>query len=71
MTQNKDRQDEKLGQSKPEGVVRVRLPGFIVEEEPIGLGDVIKRATYAIGFKSCSGCEQRAATLNRWISFHR
>ena len=49
---------------------RVRLPGFIVEEE-IGLGDVIKRATYAVGIKPCSGCEKRAAALNRWMVFSR
>ena len=47
---------------------RVRLPGFVSDEE-VGLGDVIKRATYAIGLKSCGGCERRAATLNRWVSF--
>jgi hypothetical protein len=49
---------------------RVRLPGFLIEEE-IGLGDVIKRTTYAIGIKPCSGCEKRAATLNQWLHFTR
>jgi hypothetical protein len=49
---------------------RVRLPGFIKEEE-IGLGDVIKRVTYAMGIKPCTGCEKRAATLNRWMRFTR
>jgi uncharacterized protein (UPF0303 family) len=29
---------------------RIRLPGFI-EDEEIGLGDVIKRVTYAMGIK--------------------
>ena len=47
---------------------RVRLPGFITEEE-IGLGDVIKRATSYIGIKPCGGCERRAAALNRWVVF--
>ena len=47
----------------------VKLPGFINETE-IGLGDLIKRATSAIGIKSCGGCEQRAAILNRWIVFN-
>ena len=47
---------------------RVRLPGFISDEE-VGLGDVIKRATYAMGIKPCGGCERRAATLNRWMVF--
>jgi hypothetical protein len=49
---------------------RVRLPGFIVEDE-IGLGDAIKRATYAMGIKPCGGCEKRAAALNHWMVFSR
>jgi hypothetical protein len=49
---------------------RVRLPGFLIEEE-IGLGDVIKKTTYAMGIKPCGGCEKRAAALNRWMSFSR
>jgi hypothetical protein len=46
----------------------VRLPGFITEEE-VGLGDVLKRATSAVGMKPCTGCEHRAALLNRWVVF--
>ena len=49
---------------------RVRLPGFLIEEE-IGLGDVVKRATYAMGIKPCGACEKRAAELNRWMRFSR
>ena len=47
---------------------RVRLPGFIADEE-IGLGDVIKRTTSYFGVKPCGGCERRAAILNRWLVF--
>ncbi len=47
---------------------RVRLPGFITDED-LGLGDAIKRVTYAIGIKSCGGCERRAAALNRRLTF--
>jgi hypothetical protein len=47
---------------------RVRLPGFIGDKD-IGLGDVIKRATYAVGIKPCGGCARRAAALNRWMIF--
>ena len=47
---------------------RARLPGFISDED-IGLGDVIKRATSAIGIRPCGSCEQRAAALNRWLTF--
>lgn len=47
---------------------QVRLPGFITEEK-VGLGDVIKRATSAVGIKPCGGCVRRAAALNRWMVF--
>lgn len=49
---------------------RVRLPAFLIEEET-GLGDVVKRVTYAMGIKPCGGCEKRAATLNQWMHFSR
>jgi hypothetical protein len=49
---------------------RVRLPGFLIEEE-IGLGDAIKRLTYAMGIKPCKGCDTRAAALNRWMHISR
>lgn len=47
---------------------KVRLPGFVSDEE-IGLGDVIKRTTSYLGIRSCSGCEGRAARLNRMLVF--
>jgi hypothetical protein len=57
--------------SKREGRAhRVRLPGFLMEQEA-GLGDLIKKATYAVGIKPCGGCERRAAALNRWMTFSR
>ena len=46
----------------------VRLPGFIIDES-VGLGDLVKQATYVAGVKPCGGCEQRAAALNRWVTF--
>ena len=61
--------DSKSYESKRRSLGRpVRLPGFIAEED-VGLGDVVKRVTYAIGIKPCMGCEQRAATLNSWVVF--
>lgn len=45
---------------------RVRLPGFVSGQE-IGLGDTVKRLTRTLGLKPCSGCEKRAAALNRWV----
>jgi hypothetical protein len=47
---------------------RVRLPGFVSDKD-IGLGDAIKRVTYALGIQPCAGCERRAAALNRWFVF--
>lgn len=49
---------------------RVRLPGFIIDDE-VGLGDAIKRVTYAFGITTNDGCgcEHRAAALNRWLVF--
>lgn len=62
---HRDPNEESPGQPHP-----VRLPGFLIEEE-IGLGDAIKRVTYAMGIKPCGGCERRAAALNRWVHFTR
>lgn len=54
---------------KPESISRpVRLPGFLNEQD-IGLGDAIKRATSYVGIKPCGGCESRATALNRWFVF--
>src|SRR5215469_1098399 len=39
---------------------KVRLLGFITGEE-IGLGDAVKRVTYAMGIQPCGGCERRGA----------
>jgi hypothetical protein len=60
-----DRTDQPPTSSRP---YRVHLPGFVTDED-IGLGEVIKRATYRIGIKPCGGCEGRAAALNRWFVF--
>ena len=59
-------------QGSPQGSPQhqVRLPGFLIEHE-VGLGDVIKRATYAMGIRACGGCESRAEALNRWLTFSR
>jgi len=60
--------ERKESKQSSEPTHRVRLPGFIIENE-IGLGDVIKSATSAIGVRPCAGCEHRAAALNRWLVF--
>ncbi len=46
----------------------VRIPGY-ARKKDIGFGDVIKRATAAVGFQPCVGCERRAAALNQWLVF--
>ncbi len=46
----------------------IRLPGFLNENE-IGVGDAIKRATSYLGIAPCGGCQARAAALNRWFVF--
>lgn len=49
---------------------RLRLPGFVSDDD-IGLGDLLKRVTYAVGIKPCGGCERRAAALNRRMVFSK
>jgi hypothetical protein len=61
---------EKLQENSEPPVHRVRLPGFVSDED-IGLGDVIKRVTHAVGIKPCGGCDRRAASLNHWMVFSR
>lgn len=66
----KNRKDDIPSREAERQPHRGRLPGFLIEQE-IGLGDAIKRVTYAMGIKPCSGCEKRAAALNRWMTFTR
>ena len=35
-----------------------------------GLGDVIARATSAVGIKPCGGCQKRREALNKLIPFN-
>lgn len=49
---------------------RLRLPGFVREEE-IGLGDLVSRTAAAIGVRPCGGCGRRAEAMNRWMSVGR
>jgi hypothetical protein len=42
------------------------IPSFLVDE-PIGLGEVIKRVTTRIGVSPCGGCNARAAKLDEWL----
>jgi hypothetical protein len=58
----------KKDEARKDQPYRVRLPRFITDKE-VGLGDVIKRATSAVGIRPCGGCAGRAAALNRWMVF--
>lgn len=48
--------------------LQVRLPGFLVDGET-GLGEVIKRATAAVGVRPCGGCGRRAQALDHRVVF--
>jgi phospholipase C len=37
--------------------------------KPQGLGDLLGKATAALGIRPCAGCDRRAAALNRWLNF--
>jgi hypothetical protein len=63
-------EEEKAQETSKDRPYRVRLPGFVSDED-IGLGDAVKRMTYAMGIRPCGGCERRAAVLNRWMVFTR
>jgi hypothetical protein len=46
----------------------IKMPGFLFDED-VGLGDAVKRATYALGITPCQACEGRANALNRLVVF--
>jgi peroxiredoxin len=45
----------------------IRLPIKAISQQGIGMGDVVKHLTNAVGFKTCQSCEQRRQKLNRWM----
>jgi hypothetical protein len=49
-------------------VFQVNLP-TAVRGDAEGVGDLVKRATNAIGIRPCGGCERRADALNRAFPF--
>jgi hypothetical protein len=64
----KEKAKDARAKTEPRPPRRVHLPGFILDED-VGLGSVVKRVTSTFGIKTCGGCEQRAAKLNRWLVF--
>lgn len=49
-----------------EAALNVRIPGL---GAPVGLGDLVARATKAVGIKPCGGCQKRKQRLNRLVQF--
>jgi hypothetical protein len=66
MKKAKAKDDE--ADSKKQPPHRVRVPGFILDED-VGLGSVVKRVTSTFGIRPCGECEKRAAKLDRWLRF--
>jgi len=66
-----EQRDHPQSGKKEAELFRVRLPPFLLVDEAVGLGDVIKHVTYAVGIKPCGACEKRAAALNRRVVFSR
>lgn len=58
---------ENLATPEPEVGFRLRFPHLLKNE--IGMGDVVKKATSALGIKPCSACQKRADLLNQWLTF--
>ncbi len=56
-----DRDPETL----PQAAHRLVVPGLIGRE--VGLGEVVKRATRAVGIRPCAPCQRRAEVLDRWL----
>ena len=46
----------------------IRIPFPTVQRE-VGLGQAVKRVTTALGIRPCSGCQQRARSLDRRVVF--
>jgi hypothetical protein len=63
---NIDDEIKEQGQRKPEKAPhRISLPGWMLKEEEIGLGEGLERVFHRMGARSCPGCKMRAAALNR------
>lgn len=46
--------------------LRLRVPGL---KKTIGAGDVVRKATEALGIEHCSDCDRRRELFNRWLRF--
>jgi len=57
--------ESREGQGESRREVRVPIRG--IPQDGIGVGDLVKRMTDAMGIKACRGCEKRRQVLNRWV----
>jgi len=71
-----DRQDDRTcargyydGKRLSEGVCQLCTVNGRKPPPARGVGDLIARATHAIGIKPCGGCKKRQAALNRALPF--
>jgi len=46
--------------------LRLRVPGL---KQSIGAGDVVRKATEALGIEHCADCDKRQERMNRWLRF--
>jgi hypothetical protein len=53
----------------PKQTQPVRFPVPLDLRHDVGLGDAIKGLTTKIGITPCAPCQQRAAALNRHVTF--
>jgi len=46
--------------------LRLKVPGL---KKSIGAGDVVRKATEALGIEHCDDCDERKERMNRWLRF--
>jgi peroxiredoxin len=64
-SEDNDRGKGEKTQKRP--IHELHVPIKAISEQGIGVGEVVKRITNAMGFKTCQTCEQRRQKLNRWV----
>jgi hypothetical protein len=47
----------------------LQIPIPFETQQPIGLGDLIKRITDFLHIPQCGGCQERQEYLNQWVEF--
>jgi hypothetical protein len=55
---------------RPQAPFRVRLPGFVGDED-LDLGELVSRVAATAGLRPCGGCAGRREALDRWVVLSR